>query len=178
MGVDYPKLFAYMKRKGYIVTDDGRFFNHKGVERQIYTKSNHKYPQSQIYFEGKRVNYQYHRFAAYCFYGEDMFNDGIVVRHLNGDTLDISRQNIALGTYSDNEKDKSVQTRKRVASQANRKRKTVERYTMRKFTPEQVRYIRELSAKGVKGVDSARQFSVTKDTIYQILRGETYKDIK
>ncbi len=46
-----------------------------------------------------------HHFAAYCFYGERMFDEGMRVRHLNDDPSDFSKKNIALGTEKENKMD-------------------------------------------------------------------------
>jgi hypothetical protein len=56
-----------------------------------------------------------HKFVAYILFGEDSFTEGVEVRHLDGDVLNLSRDNIALGTSSDNQMDKSLQSRQSAA---------------------------------------------------------------
>jgi hypothetical protein len=60
------------------------------------------------------ITFPLHKFVAYLLYGEDAFKECIVVRHLDGDTLNLSKDNIVLGTYSENEMDKSKEARSRV----------------------------------------------------------------
>lgn len=43
-----------------------------------------------------------HRLQAYQKFGENLFKPGIVVRHLNGNPVDNSYDNIEIGTESDN----------------------------------------------------------------------------
>jgi len=59
-----------------------------------------------------------HRFQAYQKYGELLFVDGMVARHLNGNPLDNSWDNIVIGTQKDNMADISVAKRKERAINA------------------------------------------------------------
>lgn len=165
-----------MFEKGYRVTPDGRFINHFGKELKVKIRSNHYYPQSQVVIDGERRNFHHHRIAAYCKYGAKMFEKGIVVRHLDGNPLNFSFENLALGTYSDNELDKPVEQRSAVGKLANSYRKDVRRVTMRKLTEEQVKEIMKRLDNGEKGAHIAHEYGVVKDVIYQIRRGETYQD--
>lgn len=61
-----------------------------------------------------------HQLQAYQKYGDLLFNDGIVVRHLNGVPTDNSWDNICIGTHSDNMLDKPKYVRERVALKATR----------------------------------------------------------
>lgn len=47
----------------------------------------------------------YHGLLAYQLYGDEYFKKGIVARHLNGNSLDNSDDNIILGTQKDNKLD-------------------------------------------------------------------------
>lgn len=55
---------------------------------------------------------RHHKFQAYIKYGDKIFDKGIVVRHLNGDSLDNSYNNIAIGTQSENMMDRDEESRK------------------------------------------------------------------
>lgn len=171
------EVIRYLYNKGYRGTEDGRFINPRGKELKTKAKSNHKYAQSQVWFQGVRYNYHFHRVVAYQLFGEKLFEDGMVVRHLNGNPLDNSWENLALGTNSENEQDKKPEDRTRVARIANSKRKNVNRYSMRRFTDDQVREIRERNKNGETGASLAIEYGVSKDALYQIFRGVTYKDV-
>ncbi|QGH72622.1 MAG: helix-turn-helix domain-containing protein [Myoviridae sp. ctThM1] len=47
-----------------------------------------------------------HKFVGYILFGESSFEEGVNVRHLDDNPLNLSRDNIALGSRRDNEMDK------------------------------------------------------------------------
>lgn len=167
-----------MYSKGYRVTYDGKLLNPKGEEISIKLYGNQSYPIRQMYVDGKKRTFTLHRFAAYCFYGDHIFRDGIQVRHLNGNVLDISKENIALGTCSDNQRDKAPEIRRKSASIASRSRTNFEKRSLRKLSDEQAREVKKLLNEGIDGVSIAKKFMVSDETVYQIKRGETYKDVQ
>lgn len=94
--------------RGYRVTEDGQFIGFRGEIREDYYIPG-KYPEFKLKKAKQRIKtttIRIHRFAAYCFYGDKIFEPGIIVRHLNDDKLDYSKANIALGTYQDNADDR------------------------------------------------------------------------
>jgi hypothetical protein len=163
---DSQLTIVHLYDRGYRVSEDGVFTNYKGEVRSVKLKSNHKYPQSQVIIDGKKMNYHIHRLAAYCFYGDKMFEEGIHVRHLNGNVLDVSKNNIALGTPSENEQDKPKVMRVRNARKATSCRKDKRRLSMRRFSDDEVEDIKRRLAKKENNAQIARDYGVTKDTIY------------
>jgi len=115
-------LVKLAHEKGYRVTENGKLVNPKGKLLKISLNSN--YPQMGILFEGKVSTIYVHKLAAYCFYGEESFS-AECVRHKNGNKLDLSKENILLGTYSENELDKDSEVRINNTKAATRK---TERY--------------------------------------------------
>lgn len=87
---------------GYRVSECGVVTNPVGYEMKVSSNGNKRYPQFNFKRGGKRFHVRMHRLAAYCFYGVDMFNNGMVVRHLNDIKVDLSKENIALGSQTDN----------------------------------------------------------------------------
>ena len=67
----------------------------------------------------KQHHFPVHKFAAYCYFGDSAFT--LHVRHLNGNTLDNSLKNIALGSPSENEMDKPKSVRSNSAKIARSK---------------------------------------------------------
>lgn len=163
--------------KGYRISEEGVFTGPKGNLIEVKRRSNHKYPQALMNMDGKRHNMLMHRFAAYCFYGDELFAQDIVVRHLNANVLDVSKENIALGTYSDNEHDKPKETRIKNARNAVLSREDTRRMTMRKLSYDQAYSIKVRLKNGENGAAIAREYNVSKETIYQIKHGETYTDV-
>lgn len=95
--------------RGYTITKDGIVFNPKGKEvGMIY---NQGYIKVSIRVNKKTVHFLAHRLQAFKKYGNELFVKGIVVRHLNGNKLDNSWENIAIGTNSDNMMDIPKETR-------------------------------------------------------------------
>jgi len=91
-------LFAY--EKGYRITNDGKCINPKGIELKGY--SNSGYLGFGIRFHNKSIRVYFHRLQAYQKFGDKIFEEGIVVRHLNSISSDNSWDNIGIGTHSDN----------------------------------------------------------------------------
>ncbi len=102
---------------GYKVTDEGVAISHKGNLLKISTGENKRYPTFGVTLNGVFRTLPLHWLAAYCFFG-NKFLSAECVRHLNGDVLNISRANIAIGSFSDNEKDKPAEIRKQAAIKA------------------------------------------------------------
>lgn len=64
------------------------------------------------------VSFPIHKFVAYILYGEASFSKGVNVRHLDGDTLNLSKDNIVLGTSQENQYDKPEKSRQEAAKKA------------------------------------------------------------
>ena len=106
--------------KGYRITKKGDVIGLRG--RKLSPRIRYGYKQFCTRFEsGERYIVNYHRLQAYQKFGDKMFREGIVVRHLDGSSLNNSWDNIAIGTESDNSMDKDPQVRKKVATIASRK---------------------------------------------------------
>ena len=100
--------------RGYRVTKDGQLI---GLSNKVvgYDKGN-GYECIRIYINKKYKNLLTHRLQAYQKYGNKLYEDGIVVRHLNSNSLDNSWDNIVIGTQSDNMMDipKEIRTRRAI----------------------------------------------------------------
>lgn len=126
--------------RGYFVTEDGQVFGPKG-KLSVRQHGKQRYPTYTTNWGGRVHGIPVHKLAAYCFYGEESFREGVIVRHLNSDVLDLSKSNIVLGSYSDNERDKPSYIRKRSAIAARKAQGYAAKN--RKLTEEQVHTIRE-----------------------------------
>lgn len=96
--------------KGYTVTKEGVLLNRNGVivkgrkkdhKRDYYVFDIRIGPRK----ENKKVHCMIHRLQAYQKFGSKLYEEGIVVRHLNGYRHDNSYDNIAIGTIKDNKND-------------------------------------------------------------------------
>src|SRR5690554_3122960 len=97
-------------KKGYSVTEDGLLLNPKGKVRGKCISNRGYY---QITLRIKKVNYKTytHRLQAYQKYGDKLFGEGVMVRHLDGDPLNNSWDNIVIGNNSQNQMDIPKQVR-------------------------------------------------------------------
>lgn len=91
--------------KGYRIDEFGNVFSMKNIIVKPHINTG-GYKVFYINFSGKKTKAVYFsRLQAYQKYTESMFEIGIVVRHLNGNQLDDSYDNIALGTSRENSLD-------------------------------------------------------------------------
>jgi hypothetical protein len=103
--------------KGYRVTKDGQLLNPKG--KVIGNLSVKGYQRTAFKLNKVHILHT-HRLQAYQKFEDKLYEDGIVVRHLNGNSTDNSWDNIAIGTYKDNALDIPKEKRKRDTSKANK----------------------------------------------------------
>lgn len=103
------KLLEAVKR-GYVVSVDGIAYNKNGIQVGCIHKITNR---KAICFRmnNKVTSLFTYRLQAFQKYGYKMFEKGIVVRHLNGNSLDNSWDNIVIGTQSDNMMDIPEQIR-------------------------------------------------------------------
>ena len=90
------------------------------VLENILKRKNKGYLCVSIKVNDKNKSLYAHRLQAYQKYGEDIYQEGLCVRHLNGDKSDNSFDNISIGTNRDNIMDRSESERKRIANLASR----------------------------------------------------------
>ncbi len=111
----------YFFRKGYKVTANGKLLNPRGLV--VGTHSNKKglmYEYVSVLYERKIGKLFTHRLQAFQKYGAKLYEEGCVVRHLNGNSLDNSIDNIAIGTKIDNALDIPKEKRKEISVVANK----------------------------------------------------------
>lgn len=122
-----------------------------------------------------------HRIIGYAKYGEKMFEEGMVIRHLDGNVDNWHPDNLMLGTQSENQMDKPAEVRIRMAKTARAAQghrppnadlseeavEAIRKTCLENLTPsKRLRY-------GV-GVALAKQYNTNTTTITQIWKGKTY----
>jgi hypothetical protein len=106
---------------GYRVKENGDLIGLRGKPIGSVCNGYHRF---KIRKNNGYINCLTHRLQAYQKYGEEIYKYGIVCRHLNGNPLDNSINNIAIGTQSDNMMDRKPEDRlahSRLASSYNQK---------------------------------------------------------
>lgn len=87
-------------KKGYRITEEGNIINPKGEDIVGGVTNGYKHFCTRL--NSKPIMCRAHRLQAFQKYGEKLYEDGIVVRHLNENSLDNSFDNISIGTHKDN----------------------------------------------------------------------------
>jgi hypothetical protein len=114
----FKNKYDFLKEKGYYCDKLGNVYNKK--HDPVGTKvSSTGYYKISIRIDKKLKKIHCHRFIAYEKYGNEMFNH-FCVRHLDGNPLNNSWDNILLGSHSDNMMDVPKEVRRKKASLANK----------------------------------------------------------
>lgn len=81
----------------------------RGRKRKLFIRGG--YPSISLRIDGKAKSVNVHRIVAYLKYGSELFKDGVVCRHLDGDRQNFSFGNIAIGTQAQNIMDRTANNR-------------------------------------------------------------------
>jgi len=102
----------YLYDKGYRISKDGVCTNPQG-KILIGSLDKHGYPKIGVRAEGKCFAVHMHRLQAYIKFGDMLYTEGLIVRHVDSHRLNYKYDNILLGTYSENMYDKHPSLRKK-----------------------------------------------------------------
>ena len=155
----------YASEIGYVVGKDGEVVSHKGVLRKLQprVKNGVSYYEFSIRLPGRISSVvTVHQLAAYQKFGEAALKENIVVRHLDGNSLNNSYDNLAIGTSSDNMQDRLPEDR------LNHAIKTAAR--KRVLTDSEITDARKLRAAGASYKDLMLLYNIrSKATMWEIL---------
>lgn len=155
--------------KGYRVVG-GEVYSAKGNKRKLYhnKKNTTSYYLFSIRGEGrKHLKVHVHKLVAYQLFGEASFESGIHVRHLDGNSLNNLESNIAIGTQSDNEMDKSPEERMKHSINAAAK--------LRKFTDSQMEEIKSYYRETLSYTKTKEKFNISSSGSLHYLLNRQYK---
>ena len=146
--------------RGYRVDKEGNvWFKNKIRKTHAHLFRKTYYKEISIRIENKVYNVKVHRLQAYQKYKEELFKKGIEVRHLNGNSLDNSYDNIVIGTHSENMLDKPKELR---VKQAN-----IATSYIKKYNHEEI-YNYYIECKSY--IETMKKFNISsKGTLYFIL---------
>lgn len=159
----FTQLAVEAYRRGYRVRDDGTVISPYG--RTVGWKATSGYYAITLKVGKKATWTHVHLLAAYQRFGDKALSAGVQVRHLNGNTLDNSKGNIAIGSQSDNQMDIPADVRRRRAAESDR----------RKLTFEQAQQLRKDHKKGTPYSVLVRRYGVSKATVSYIVTKRTYQ---
>lgn len=108
--------------KGYVVTEAGDVISRAGKLRKLAiqppSSGRPSYMKLSIKLGDQSFPVPVHKLQAYQKFGEKMFEPGIVVRHLDGNSLNNTPDNINIGTQVDNALDRPNHERQTHAEHA------------------------------------------------------------
>lgn len=110
-----------------------------------------------------------HQLAAYQKYGNALFSPDTETRHLDGNQLNNSLDNIAIGTHRDNIMDMTPEARVKKARQATAKTRKLDAHTVNALRLDRVC--------GMNYVELTTKYAITKCAISYIVNGKTYGDV-
>jgi DNA-binding phage protein len=161
---------------GYYATSSGQILKERPphhIDRSLFlvkpTKHTHGYPYANIHCDhcGTTKPVQVHRLVALAFHGPPPTPTS-VVRHLDGIKTNNASDNLRWGTRKENEADKLLHGKTPLG----------ERHWKSVLTEKLVISIRMMSAAG-KGLTAiAKQLGLAKSTVYNVLKGRTWKHFK
>lgn len=147
--------------EGYRVANDGSIISPDGNVKKTRV-GNDNYMRFTIGIDGLRSPIMVHRFAAYQKFGEIMFAADCI-RHLDGNSLNNSLDNLEIGTNSDNRLDIQENVRIRVATIASHSNP---KYRDNEF----VKRVREYHEKERSYKKTMEKFGISsKGTLYHML---------
>ena len=95
---------------GYSISKEGKV---KGPKGDINGYKDDDYLQFSIRGENKKIfKIRFHKFQAYMKFGDRIFEKGLLVRHLDGNSLNNSWDNLELGNQQQNMLDRKEEDRK------------------------------------------------------------------
>jgi len=163
----HKEAIAY--KQGYRIDEQGNAIGLRGLPL-IPVLDHSGYPKFTLrYNKVKTTSIHYHRLAAYQKYGDLIYNKDIEVRHLDSNKENASLFNIAIGSRSENQMDKSEETRKRCAKQAAN--------VLKSLSDGEVRQLREDAAKGMTNKQLRQKYCIAKSTVSYIVNRKTYADV-
>lgn len=166
-------LSAY--QRGYRVNDEGVLLKPsgdpaytlkaKGTMGKGYLRS------GCLHVPGHKRNLYFfvHRLAAYQWFGEVIFRPGIQVRHLNGDSFDNRRENIAIGSQSENMQD--IPHNVRVALGKNAAKH------LRALSQKEAQNLIDEHKNGASYSTLMAKYGIAKGTVSHIVNGKTYPEL-
>lgn len=152
------------EKKGYHVDKHGNVYLHdKKLNLNI---SVHNYKRFSISYKNKRMPIYVHKFIAYFKFGDKIFEEGVVIRHLNSNSLDNTWDNIGIGNHSDNMMDIPKEIRQKKAINAS--------YRNRRFDDEKVKEILKDRNNGMTYKMLCEKYDTSKSTLSYLFNNALY----
>lgn len=142
-----PEPEQIAEKKGYIITDEGIVIS--PYKRKVGTYGKNKYLYFGIRYNKKIIKVYFHRFQAYRKFRNQIFDRNLCVRHLDGNFLNNSYNNIEIGTYSQNSLDIPKEIRINIS-----------RYANVKYNKDLIKLIKEDRYKGMRYKELITKYNI------------------
>lgn len=153
------KIEEIFIKRGYTIDKNGDVYNPNGIKLKQYNTKWYKKVGMRV--DGKKIGIKVHRLQAYMKFGNKIYEEGIVVRHLNNNRFDNSWDNIEIGTCHDNMMDNPKEMRMKYAINASK--------TANKYGKEFVEKIRNERKTGMKYSEIMEKYNLSKSTVSYII---------
>lgn len=117
--IRFSEIERLSYKRGYFVDNSGQMFTPK--KSLVKTKNKKGYIRCTVSVDGKNITLTAHRLVAYQKYGDKIYEDGVVVRHLDGNKINNTHENIMIGSNRDNCMDVPDEQRLKKAINASKK---------------------------------------------------------
>ncbi len=154
--------------KGYKFAEDNKIVGPSGKTKTIRLDKD-GYPYIGIHYENNRgFPVTLHKLKAYFLYGNEIFKNGIEIRHKDNNKLNLNDSNIILGTHAENQRDLPKEQVIKIATKA--------ASHLRKFTEGDIDQIKNKRKNGYLLSDLSKEYKCSKSTIFYIINNKTYKN--
>ena len=102
--------------RGYSITDEGKVFNPKGRELKLGKTKSGYYSINLRLPKGNSTRVFIHKLQSFKKFGDKVFEQDIVIRHLDGISTNNSWENIEIGSQLDNLMDIPKEIRRKMSS--------------------------------------------------------------
>ncbi len=174
MSAKYFNTIKTAKEKGcYFDFNTNEFVYASGKKIKVRKYGKQKYPSITLSYG----SFPLHKFVAYQLFGNEAFIK--IVRHLDGNVLNLSKDNIKLGTHSENNLDKPKHKRSEAAKKARRSQGIRPKNAILDYSiATQIRYgfKNQILTKHKYCEEVARRLKVSVSTIYAILNNRIWNE--
>jgi len=155
-----------IKLDGTVYTDRPTVhYNNSGM-RELSQFNRKGYLAVKVIINGKRVGYNIHKLLAITFELPKL-PEHTEIRHLDGNPLNNSLDNLAWGAHEENVQDRAKHGRDRKGEQIN----------TAVLDAEKVAKIKAMWAEGYDTLDIAVEFNVSESSIRNVVEGRTWKHL-
>lgn len=165
---DKQKQLISLYKEGYRTDKKGNIiFKNKKIK--LYKNRMNTFSENK-YSTFSQFNIRVHRFVGYQKFGKKIFEKGIQIRHLNGNSLDNSWDNIGIGNAHDNQMDVPIEKRMEHALKAT--------LHIRKFTDLEIEKIRIFYKRHKSYKITMEKFNITSKGTMNYIIHHYYKSKK